>query len=200
MDEIIISMQNWNEIRFNSSTLISLFKNKSGFVLDLSLFPPEIPLHAYAAVKDNKLGFYVISEENDIESPEDELMHNCFWFPCSTIALELSNTQKLKESLFLENQISEEEALKRINFWKEEVEQWIMQAVNIPDGIYHCFFIPTQGMEPEMHNVYFTLNGDDDEKVADLVLQSISGSFYDTVCARPPFPPDVSNYYMHSLI
>ncbi len=43
MNEIIISIQNWNKSRFNSSKLISTIKDKLGFELDLFLRPLEIP-------------------------------------------------------------------------------------------------------------------------------------------------------------
>src|SRR5690606_7292157 len=127
MEEVITSLQDWEAVRSNPNLLTELFMNKLGFELDMSLFPQTIPLHAYAAVKNNELGYYVISEVNDVSTASPEtLSNNCVWCPC-------------KHSLVGEQVIPEAEAQTRINSWKDTYQDWIHEVVNTPFGMYQTF-------------------------------------------------------------
>lgn len=192
MEEITTSLQNWEAVRTNPDLLIELFMNKLGFELDMSLFPQTIPLHAYAAVKNNELGFYVISEVNDVSTSSPEtLSNNSIWCPC-------------RHSLVGEQEIPEEEAETRINSWKDTYQDWIHEVVNTPFGMYQTFHIPTTDLQPRNYAAFFALKDDvttPDVKAADLVLTNLSGVFYDTITSQPPYPPSSgNNYYLLSLI
>lgn len=189
MEEIITSLQNWENIRNQPDLLTELFINKVGFELDMSLFPQKTPLHAYAAVKNGELGFYVISEANDVNSPLSVLNANCYWCPC---VHSFSDGQE----------ISEEEANVRTKTWTETFPDWIHQVVTMPFGMYQTFYIPTTDLQPEKYMALFALKSDvltPDVKAADLVLTNDAGIFYDTVLSGPPFK-DQQKYYILSLI
>src|SRR5690554_6051357 len=187
MEEIITALQNWESVRNQPSELIALFESKSGFELNMSLFPAGVPLHAYAAIKDGELGFYVISEANDVNSPMAVLSENYHWCP----------------SMDYKNQIiTEEEALERINFWQNDFEQWLNDVVAMPFGMYQTFHIPTTDLQPESYHALFALKDDaltPDIKAADLVLNNDAGVYFDTVRSHPPYK-DSDKYYILSLI
>src|SRR5690606_32045920 len=187
MEQIITALQNWESVRNNPSELIALFANKSGLVLNMNLFPAGVPLHAYAAVKDGELGFYVISEAHDVNSPMEVLSANCHWCPCTD--------QK--------NQIiTEEEALLRISSWQNEFEEWLNNVVTMPFGMYKTFHIPTTDLQPESYHALFALKYDPitpATKAADLVLKSDDGVYFDTVVGQPPYI-DQYKYYILSLL
>jgi len=189
MEEIITSLQHWEAVRNNPDALTELFMIKLGFELDLSLFPEKKPLHAYAAVKDGELGFYVISEANDVDSPREIISANCYWCPCIH---ELGGEQEIPAA----------EAELRINSWRDTFQDWIHQVVTTPFGIYKTFHIPTTDLQPQNYVALFALKNDvltPDIKAADLVLTNSAGIFYDTVTSEPPYRnPD--NYYILNLI
>lgn len=192
MEEIITSLQNWEAVRSNPDQLIELFMNKLGFELDMTLFPQTIPLHAYAAVKNGELGFYVISEVNDVNTASPEtLSNNCIWCPS-------------RHSLDGGQEIPEEEAETRINSWKDTYQEWIHEVVNTPFGMYQTFHIPTTDLQPRKYAAFFALKNSvitPNVKVADLVLTNLTGVFYDTIHSQPPYPPSSgNNYYLLSLI
>lgn len=189
MEEIIISLQNWEAVRNNPNILNSLFMNKLGFELNMSLFPATVPLHAYAAVKNGELGFYVISEAYDVNSPQAVLGSNCYWCPCLN-------------TLGGEQQISKKEAALRIDSWKKSSRQWINTIVNMPFGMYQTFHIPTTDLQSEVYAALFGLKNNmitPSVKAADLVLMNEAGVYYDTVRSEPPYA-DSSKYYILDLI
>ncbi|MBA5794093.1 hypothetical protein H1R17_02360 [Flavobacterium sp. xlx-214] len=188
MNEIITALQNWNAIRKDAGALISFFNNLEGFKLDMSLFPVGVPLHAYPAIKDNALYFVVISEDYDVESPSDELEQHCFWMEC-------------KESLMNSQEITEEDALSRIDTWLNTKIEWINDITQTDLGIYQNFFIPTYDLLPQTYKANFALKDglNPSLKAADLVLKSQSNLFFDTIIGEPPFI-DRKKYYILDLL
>lgn len=190
MEEIITSLQNWEAVRSNPDVLTELFMSKLGFELDMSLFPEKKPLHAYAAVKDGELGFYVISEVNDVDSSPEDLSANCYWCP-ALMAFEGGGQE-----------IPEEEANLRTSTWEATFLDWIQQIVNMPFGMYQTFHIPTTDLKPQKYAALFALKDNvitPDIKAADLVLTNDAGVFYDTIHSQPPYPY-ANKYYILSLI
>ena len=190
MEEIITSLKHWEAVRSNPDVLTELFMSKLGFELDMSLFPEKKPLHAYAAVKDGELGFYVISEMNDVKSSPEILKKNCYWCP-ALMAFEGGGQE-----------IPEAEANLRLSTWKETFPDWIQKIVKMPAGIYQTFHIPTTDLKPQRYAALFALRSDiitPNIKAADLVLTNNTGIFYDTVTSEPPYRnPD--KYYILNLI
>lgn len=187
MEEIITALQNWESVRTQPSLMIPLFSNKSGFELNMSLFPAGVPLHAYAAIKNGVFGFYVISEVHDVNSPMAVLSGNCRWCPC------IEN---------MNEQIPVEEALERINFWQNDFVQWLNNVVTMPFGMYQTFHIPTTGLQPINYHALFALKNDPVTpaiKVADLVLSNNAGVYFDTVLGEPPYK-DRPKYYILDLL
>ncbi|MEG1020889.1 MAG: hypothetical protein RSE50_05180 [Myroides sp.] len=190
MEEIITSLQNWEAVRNNPDLLTELFMNKLGFELDMNLFPEKKALHAYAAVKNGELGFYVISEANDVDSSPEVLSSNCYWYP-TVMAFEEGGQE-----------IPEDVANLRLSTWKETFPEWIQQVVTMPFGMYQTFHIPTTDLRKEKYAALFALKYDiitPDVKAADLVLMNDAGVYYDTVLSGPPFK-DQQKYYILSLI
>ena len=190
MEEIITSLQNWEAVRTKPDLLTELFMNKLGFELDMNLFPEKKALHAYAAVKNGELGFYVISEANDVDSSPEVLSSNCYWYP-TVMAFEEGGQE-----------IPEAEANLRLSTWKETFPEWIQQVVTMPFGMYQTFHIPTTDLRKEKYAALFALKYDiitPDVKAADLVLMNDAGVYYDTVLSGPPFK-DQQKYYILSLI
>ncbi|WKW46348.1 hypothetical protein P3875_11325 [Myroides sp. JBRI-B21084] len=189
MQEIITAIQNWMALRSQPDQLVELFNTYTGFEIDMSLFPQREPLHAYAAVKSNgEFGFYVISQVNDVDSPDEVLSANCFWCGC---------TGGMKGQ-----EITEAEALVRIDLWQADYPVWIPEVVTTPFGIYETFFIPTEDLQPQTYNVSFALKADvlnPSGKVADLILNNGAGVYYDTVRREPPYR-NRSNYYILNLL
>ncbi|SFN77496.1 hypothetical protein SAMN05421741_110106 [Paenimyroides ummariense] len=190
MEEIITSLKHWEAVRNNPDVLTELFMSNLGFELDMSLFPEKKPLHAYAAVKDGELGFYVISEVNDVDSSPEDLSANCYWCP-ALMAFEGGGQE-----------IPEAEANLRLGTWKETFPIWIQQIVKMPFGIYQTFHIPTTDLKPQKYAALFALKDNiitPDIKEADLVLTNNAGIFYDTIRSQPPYSY-TSQYYILSLI
>ena len=191
MEEIIISLQNWEAVRNNPDLLTELFMNKLGFELDMNLFPEKKALHAYAAVKNGELGFYVISEANDVDSSPEVLSSNCYW--CPTVMAFEEGGQEIPEA----------EANLRLITWKETFPEWIQQVVTMPFGMYQTFHIPTTDLQPQKYAALFALKDNvlvPDIKEADLVLTNDAGIFYDTILRQPPYAPYSNNYYILSII
>jgi len=191
MEEIITSLQNWEAVRTQPNLLIDLFMNKLGFELDMNLFPQTVPLHAYAGVKNGELGFYVISEVNDVNTSSPEVLSsNCYW--CPTVMAFEEGGQEIPEA----------EANLRLSTWKETFPEWIQQIVTMPFGMYQTFHIPTTDLRPEKYTAIFALKNDiitPNVKAADLVLTSDARVFYDTIRSQPPYTY-ANQYYILSLI
>ena len=190
MEEIIPSLQNWEAVRAQPDLLIDLFMNKLGFELDMNLFPQTVPLHAYAGVKNGELGFYVISEVNDVNTSSPQtLSSNCIWCPCV-------------HALGGGQEISKEEAEARVKSWNETYQDWIHQVVNMPFGMYQTFHIPTVDLKPQKYAALFALKDNvitPAIKSADLVLTNNQEAYFDTVTGEPPYS-NPQNYYILNLV
>ena len=189
MEEIITSLQNWEAVRTQPDLLIDLFMNKLGFELDMNLFPQTVPLHAYAGVKNGELGFYVISEVNDVNTSSPQtLSSNCIWCPC----VHALGGQE----------IPKEEAEARVKSWNETYQDWIHQVVNMPFGMYQTFHIPTTDLQPQKYAALFALKDNvitPAIKAADLVLTNNQEAYFDTVTGEPPYS-NPQNYYILNLV
>lgn len=189
MREIINAIQNWNRVKNNAEALKELFDNKAGFVLKYELFPTDSPLHVYAAINKNVFGFYIISEVNDIKSDDSTLVENMHWHPCIAV---LENDQE----------ITEKEALLRIDDWKNTCNDWIDAKIEIDGEMYQNFYIPTTDLQDENYMVYFGLKNNNLEptlKAADLVLKSTNNLYFDTVLGQPPYVDRVKYYILDLL-
>ncbi|RRA95427.1 hypothetical protein [Paenimyroides viscosum] len=190
MEEILASLQHWEAVRSNPDVLTQLFINKLGFKLDMNLFPQTVPLHAYAGVKNGELGFYVISEVNDVNTSSPQtLSSNCIWCPCV-------------HALGGGQEISKEEAEIRVKSWNETYQDWIHQVINMPFGMYQTFHIPTTDLQPQKYAALFALKDNvitSGIKAADLVLTNNQEAYFDTIRSEPPYT-DTSKYYILSLI
>jgi len=190
MEEIITSLQNWEAVRTQPDLLIDLFMNKLGFELDMNLFPQTVPLHAYAGVKNGELGFYVISEVNDVNTSSPQtLSSNCIWCPCV-------------HALGGGQEIPKEEAEARVKSWNETYQDWIHQVVNMPFGMYQTFHIPTVDLKPQKYAALFALKDNvitPAIKAADLVLTNNQEAYFDTVTGEPPYS-NPQNYYILNLV
>lgn len=189
MDEIILALQNWQALRNNREALIDFFSSKKGFELNVALFPQGKAIHAYPAIKDNRLYFIAISEEMDVQSPISFLNENCYWLEC-------------KEGLNNDQEIPVGIALQRIADWENTFPVWIEKTIDQEGAIYQTFHIPTDGLQKESYSVFFALKASEANNnlsVADLVLKSGNGLFFDTVKSQPPYK-DRQKYYLLNLI
>lgn len=190
MKEIINAIQTWNKYKTEETSLKNIFSKYQGFVLDMSLFPQGVPLHAYAAIKQDELYFVVISQENDIEQDYDSLEKACVWIKC-------------EENLLNDSQeISDKEAQKRLVEWKLFRNNWISESILIDKEIYQMFNIPTQDLEPTDYTVHFALKNDpikNQFQVADLILKNSSNLYFDTVRREPPYTDKTLNYILELI-
>lgn len=189
MEEIILALRNWQALRSDRTALFDFFNSKKGFELDVTVFPQGKAIHAYPAIKDNQLYFIAISEENDIQSPISFLNENCFWLKC-------------KESLNNDQEIPVGIALERIADWDNTYPLWIEKTIDQEGAVYQTFHIPTNGLQKQAYSVFFALKAGTETNgllVADLVLKSSTGLFFDTVRAQPPYR-DRQKYYLLDLI
>lgn len=189
MNEIILALQQWEAARTAPDQLIPLFTSKKGFQLDMSLFPATKPLHAYPGIKEGELGFYVISEEYDVQSTPETLAQHCHWCPCIHA---LEDGQEIPES----------EALERIEDWTSNFPQWITNVVPSQYGIYQVFNVPTTSLQPQTYSAFFALKNNvlnPSLKAADLVLKNDANLYFDTIRNEPPFR-DPKKYYILELL
>lgn len=190
MREIITAIQNWNRIKIDAAALQDLFDNKRGFVLNYGLFPSDSPLHAYAAIKNNVFGFYIIAESDDVKSDDATLAKNIHWHPCISV---LQEDQK----------ITEKEALLRIDDWEKLRNEWIDAKIKLDGALYQSFYIPTTDLHDERYMVYFGLKNHASKallKDADLVLKNQSNLYFDTIRLQPPYPIKMEAYYLLELV
>jgi len=189
MEEIIVALGKWEEIRKNSMELNRLFANKKGFTLDMNTYAVGVNLHAYPAFRNNELYFIVISEEFDVESERETLSTHCHWVKCVN---ELPDVPEMPEIASLENRVVD---------WQNNFQEWVNETATIDTGMYQVFNIPTNVLKSEQYSVYFSLKTDEetnDLKVADLVLRSDSDVYFDTVRRAPPYFDGIT-YYLLAL-
>ena len=201
LEEILDGMRAWENIRSNETTLLQLFNNNNSLQLDMSLFPQGVPLHAYACLLDGELKFAVISEVYDRADYHSELGAYIEVIDAVyTDIAPLANQTYVDYTFQLPTQyIQSADALNRIQDWDANYSSWLSN--NVP--VYQSFHIPTYSLSAQSYTAYFGLkyNSDDQiDKVADLVLKTETGSFFDSISSRPPFPPEDGRSYLITLI
>lgn len=144
-------------------------------------------VHAYPGIEDGKLIFFAIPSEFDCEKYKDQIEQ--YVETCHII----KNGQN-------SNQITDEEAKKRINNWLENYLEWISNQSKTSEGIFRAFVIPTDDdlLSTERVAVYLALKNIDSsiKYSADLIIEKLSETYYDTVRPVPPFAPSDSFYLL----
>lgn len=200
LEEILNGMRAWENVRSNEITLLQLFNNTNSLQLDMAVFPQGAALHAYACLIDGELKFAVISEIYDRAEYHADLSTYI-----RVIDTEFSDIAPLENQTYenltftLPTQyIQAADALNRIQEWDTNYTNWLSN--NMP--VYQSFHIPTYSLASQVYTAYFGLKNNEENptvKVADLVLDNLSGAFYDTVLLQPPFR-DRSKHYILDLL
>lgn len=199
LEEVLMGMRAWNNIRSNSEQLQLLFNNANSFNINMELFPQGNALHAYACILDGKLKFAVISEVYDNATYHANLSN--YIKIVDVVYNDVSNLNQVNYPAYtyqLPTQyIQATDAINRITLWNTNYTTWL--ATSLP--MYQLFYIPTHSLAPQNHTVYMGLKDSENQpnvKVADLVLKN-SDSFYDTVLLQPPFRDRTKNYLLDLL-
>lgn len=191
MEEIILALNKWEALRKDAGALAAFFNGVKGFQLNMADFPIGEAIHAYPAIKDDRLYFITISEVYDVSSSMGVLTENSYWLECKEV---LNNNGG--------QEIPPGEALDRIIGWDTTFPSWITDKISEDGEMYQTFSIPTSDLQPEVYSVYFALKNPEINtglKAADLVLKSNTGLFFDTVRAQPPYA-DRQRYFLLDLI
>jgi len=200
LDEILDGMRAWENIRNNETALLQLFNNANSLQLDMAVFPQGIPLHAYACLLDGELKFAVISEVYDRAEYHADLGTYIRVIDAVYTDIAPLADQTYDDYTFpLPTQyIQAADALNRIQEWDANYTGWLSSSV----PVYQSFHIPTYSLSTQPYTVYFGLKSNEVNptvKEADLVLDSNSGSFYDTVLLQPPYY-NRSKHYLLDLM
>lgn len=200
LEEVLNGMRAWENIRGNETALLQLFNNANSLQLDMALFPQGIPLHAYACLLDGELKFAVISEVYDRAEYHADLGTYIRVIDAVYTDIAPLTQQTYEDYTFtLPTQyIEAADALDRIQTWNSSYTNWLSNSM----PVYQSFHIPTYSLAPQVYTAYFGLKNNalnPAVKDADLVLDSNSGSFYDTVLLQPPYY-NRPKYYLLDLM
>jgi len=200
LEEVLNGMRAWENVRSNETTLLQLFNNTNSLQLDVAVFPQGAALHAYACLIDGELKFAVISEIYDRAEYHADLSTYI-----QVIDTEFTDIAPLENQTYenltftLPTQyIQAADALNRIQEWDTNYTNWLSNSI----PVYQSFYIPTYSLNSQVYTVYFGLKNNEENpavKDADLVLDNLSGAFYDTVILQPPFR-DRSMHYILDLM
>jgi len=200
LEEILNGMRAWENVRSNETTLLQLFNNVNSLQLDMAVFPQGAALHAYACLIDGELKFAVISEIYDRAEYHTDLSTYI-----QVIGTEFTDIAPLENQTYEDytftlptQYIQAADALNRIQEWDTNYTNWLSNSM----PVYQSFHIPTYSLASQIYTVYFGLKNNEEDatvKVADLVLDNLSGAFYDTVTLQPPFR-DRSMHYILDLM
>ena len=200
LEEILNGIRKWDSLRSNPDELLQHFENYNALNLDVSQFPQGSALHAYACIINGELKFAVISEIYDHETYQVSLSSyikivDPFY---KDIAALTEQTYESYTFPLPTQYIQATDAINRIQDWNANYTTWLSSVL----PVYQSFKIPTYSLQAQNYTVYFGLKNNINNptiKDADLVLDNMSGLFYDSVWRRPPYP-DNERYYILDLI
>lgn len=200
LEEVLNGMRAWENVRSNETTLLQLFNNTNSLQLDVAVFPQGAALHAYACLIDGELKFAVISEIYDRAEYHADLSTYIRVIDTEFTDIAPLENQTYENLTFtLPTQyIQAADALNRIQEWDTNYTNWLSNSM----PVYQSFHIPTYSLSPQPYTVYFGLKNNEENstvKVADLVLDSNGGEFYDTVLLQPPYY-NRPTYYLLDLM
>lgn len=207
LNEICGSISEWNSLRESSQAqkIIALFEQGNNFSYkneNQGIVPSDSYLHAYPGVgSDGKLKIFLIEASRDtLEQHESKEGLLPFITQCH-----------LNHSANLGDEIPDQEALARIQDWKENYPEWIAQQVTQPDNIFQAFAIPLSDVaEGHSLKIYFALKSENSgsQATADLIVYDASpegktgnlAKYFDMVRPVPPFhvdtPLDEENFFL----
>jgi hypothetical protein len=193
--EIVAAMAAWEDIRRDEETLLRLFGtgNMFSFVSD-----PANPssMHAYPGIHEGQLHYYVIPSQFD---------------KAETVNIEQYVQPCLLGFCDGNEEIPYEEAMKRINEWRDGYVRWITDQIAEGRSLYQAFFMPEDDFKKTNYTSYLALATDIDHpeerfKRADLILDDGDnevrenlGAYMDTVRPVPPFKPSYAKETFHLL-
>lgn len=200
LEDVLNGIRKWDSLRSNRDELLQYFENYNALKIDMALFPQGNALHAYACILNGELKFAVISEVYDQEIYQDSLIKHI-----KIVDLHYTDIATLSEKTYenytfpLPTQyIQATDAINRIEDWNVNYTTWLNNTISV----YQGFDIPTYSLKSQSYTAYFGLKNNINNpsiKDADLVLDNMSGLFYDSVLRRPPYP-DSERYYILDLI
>lgn len=191
LQKIIESIKEWNLlIKYEKTDLIlSLLEQGDYFNYEIQDIENSKNIHIYPGITEEKLHFYCIPCEFDSEKYKD------------TIANYIKQCNVYK-SIQNSNEITEEEALKRIQNWKTYLKEWLPKQSHTTNGIFKAYIVPTEDLlNSDKVFAYFALknNQSDTQFSADLILKKENNKYYDTVRPVPPFDPIDNLFLLNSI-
>jgi len=195
LKKIVKSIQKWDAVRKTNSEALTYLQQGNCFCFDGMDKGTSTTLHAYCGITDSKLVFYLIPSEFDTpETQQEVILNKIITCPVQRIVGESP-------------EIPEEEAKRRIKYWKADLEEWLPQQISSEFGLFEAFAIPVADVMGSDGNAntllkytaYFALEKSPSAAgySADLVLlDNHDNVFYDTVRPVPPFPPKDGIFYL----
>lgn len=191
LQKIVESIKEWNLLIKHGKTdlILSLLEQGDYFIYEIRNVEKSKNIHVYPGVTEEKLYFYCIPCEFDSEEYKD------------TIVTYIEQCHVYK-SVQNSNEITEEDALKRIQNWRTHLKEWLPKQSHTTDGIFKAYIVPTEDLiNSDKVLAYFALknNLSDSQFSADLIFKKKNNTYYDTVRPVPPFDP-FDNLFLLDLI
>jgi len=207
LNEIRESIAKWNSLRKNKDAqgINALFVEGNSFFYKRESLEKSTSgsyLHVYPGVSaQGKLHVFLIEADRDTQGQ----------YQSKEGILPFITQCGLSHSVNLGDEIPEQEALFRIQDWKDNYSSWIGAQVEEPDNIFQAFAIPLSDVAEEHSlKIYFALKneGGGGNQIADLIVfdESAEGrllnvsKYYDMVRPVPPFhvdtPLDQENFFL----
>lgn len=207
LNEICESILEWNSLRENreAQKITALFEegNNFSFTNENQLkIASDSYLHVYPGVaSDGKLKIFLIEAARDTQEQ----------YQSKEGILPFITQCNLNHAANLGEQIPDQEALARIQNWKENYPEWIAAQVTQPDNVFQAFAVPLSDLAPgHSLNIFFALKNGNPvlNATADLIVYDESpegqlGNFtkyFDMVRPVPPFhidtPLDKENFFL----
>ncbi|MCH2225745.1 MAG: hypothetical protein MK066_13325 [Crocinitomicaceae bacterium] len=205
LQEIIIAMQKWEDIRSDASKLTQKFNQGNGFVVPTDLEVKGSYIHAYPGINNGELTFFLINAEDDVKANQSNLASYITVCPVSQISIDLSPTDDRSGT-----DISKTEAIRRVRNWRDSSDDWLQ--AHIGNGIFQALLVPMGDyVANNVHSTFFALAGNSRNYSADLITRdekigTVSlTSFHDMVRPVPPFggtstPSSQGSFYLLSLV
>lgn len=182
---ILENLKKWDEIRKDENDVTSVLTEYNFFTYENINVNDTEYLHAYPAISDDKLIFYVIPAKHDNKDSSEETI--------------VKYIREYAAEFNVDNahEIDPVEAGHRIINWNNYLNDWIKVQVNTDEGLFRAFAIPTDYIAADKPDTKFTANFALKQNqavtafTADLVITTTekTGIFYDTVRPVPPFAP-----------